>query len=102
MGYQTTIMVLNDRWYEAMQNPYQFVESIEETMRQGVGGEAVFQTAVCQSHHASDKGLYMSHGNRMFDLTGHPDGPNGFDINWLNLATQQLEAVRRLRFRGVK
>lgn len=98
MGYQTALMVLNDRWHEAMNNPHYWVESIEEQMRRLEGGEAAFQTAVCRSHHADGRGIYMTHGNRMYDLTGHPDGVQGFTLDDIDLAIERLVMIRRLHW----
>lgn len=64
MGYNTTLMVLNDRWHEVFNNPLLFVESVEEEMRKG-GGEAAFQTTVMPMCHADDVQLYFAQGNLM-------------------------------------
>lgn len=68
MGWNTTLMVLNDRWHEAVNNPILFVESIEMAMRSGTNSEAVFQTQVMKSHHADDAHLYLVGGNLITDL----------------------------------
>lgn len=64
MGYNTTLMILNDRWHEVMNNPIQFVESIEEEMRKG-GGTAAFQTTVMPMADSYSPQLYYSQANWM-------------------------------------
>ncbi len=70
MGYTTTLMFLNDRWHQVVNNPTLWVESIDQIFREG--GTAAFQTRVMPTSHADNPRLYIMHGNT-FSEFGRPD-----------------------------
>lgn len=72
MGFNTTVLILNDAWDQIRKNPEEFVEGIYEKMNYGgtVGvGNHANPVQVIESRHADEFRLYASHGNQITELS---------------------------------
>lgn len=67
MGYNTTLMILNDQFGSIQKDPQRFVDEINQMMN--YGGDIFGQTTVMKTEHADVSKLYFTHGNWISDLT---------------------------------
>ncbi len=67
MGYNTTLMILNDNWHNIKKDPQAWVDSIDRVMNSG--GDARFQTAVMKTEHADIMRVYVTQGNSITELS---------------------------------
>lgn len=70
MGFNTTLMVLNDRLDEIQQDPERFVTELVRVA--AAGGETqdiMCQTRVMRPEHADVPRLYWTHGNSIIELS---------------------------------
>ena len=66
MGMNTVVQILNDAWYEIMEDPKKFVEEIEEQMNYPEKNP-LGHVKVMQPHHSSEYRAYVSGGNTIVD-----------------------------------
>jgi len=82
MGYNTTLMVLNDSWHEIKKDPRSFVELIDERMLDPKGRHArvypVRGTQVMRTDHADVPRLYFTYANRIIELGAWSDTPDEY------------------------
>lgn len=72
MGFNTTVLILNDAWHVIKENPEEFVAGIGAKMNYGgtVGvGNYANPVQVIESRHADEFRLYASHGNQITELS---------------------------------
>ena len=67
MGYNTTMMVLNDSLHDIEKNPERFVKQIVDGIHEG--GYNGNHVQVMPTAHADTPRLYHTHANMMLDLS---------------------------------
>lgn len=72
MGFNTTVLILNDAWDQIKKHPEEFVAGIDKMMRRGGTfgvGNHCNPVQVLRSEHADHFRLYASHGNQITELS---------------------------------
>lgn len=70
MGFNTTLMVLNDHLYDITKDPERFVRELDRAASSLAPTQDIFgQTRVMHSQHADVFRLYGTHGNSIIGLT---------------------------------
>ncbi len=104
MGFNTTIMILNDQWHSVKKNPEKLIEDIDAGMN-GInrmrgthdGSEVdsfIGQTTVHTSYHADESPLFLGGGNVLLRLQAYSRTTEAYYYSHPEYVRRQVAAAK--------
>ena len=100
MGFNTTILILNDGLDELQKHPQEFVDRLVEQIQRGEEGDIPVgnfcnPVHVMKTAHADIPRIYVTHGNSIIDIDETPR--KGIDKFWDTYTKWALRVIRDRR-----